>query len=295
MKTLKKAQLLTLLLALVSVTAAREISLFVSFAASYQDTILAAIFAAALVMAKPIIATAATDQANAGNKKLAMACMALVIPLMLVSITGTALYFETAYQKTAATEQTTSAEYKNTEALIDAKRKSAAALKYNAEKSTANGNTWAAGQYLIKAADIETEIALLNKNAANVTANTSAATITGNALSQYRWLVWIAFAVLADLLIIISVVLLNTKQIEQNKQQKTEENKQRKTRKQTTEQQQPEQQWIKQQIRITGIVPTVREAQTAGVTYQSYKQQIEELLSSGVIKKKEAGKGWDLS
>lgn len=294
MNAVKKVPLIAVLLALVSVTAAREITLFVSFTANQHDAILAAVFAAALVLAKPLLANAATDQIRAGNKMLASACTALVLPLMVVSIAGTALYFETAYQQTAATEQTTSAEYKNTADLIDAKRQSAEALKANAEKSTAKGNTWAAGQYLLKAADIENELAALNATAANVTANTSAATITGNTLNQYRWAAWLTFALLADLLIIVAVILLNTKTTEQNKQPKTPANKQNSAQKQTIEKCQPEQYWLTKQISSTGKVPTVREAKAAGITYVSYKQTIERLIDAGTIEQKPAGKGWQV-
>ena len=285
--TITNAPLLALLAALLIVTGAREIILFTSFTTTTTDQTLAAVFAAALVAAKPILAAAAKQHANT-NKTLAAICAALALPLILVSIAGTATYFESAYQTKNTTEQHNSTEHKNTAALIAAKRKTADQLKASAAKSTAAGNTWSAGQMLQQAAAIETELANITTAPATPA---SPATIAGSILNNYRWAAWLTVALLADLLIIVAVLLLN-----ENKQQNTEQTPEKQQHKQPAEQK-PEQRdtWLTEYISQHRTMPTVRQAQAAGISYARYKAEADTLTKAGTLQPKANGRGWQLT
>lgn len=285
--TIKNAPLLALLAALLIVTGAREIILFTSFTTTTTDQTLAAVFAAALVAAKPILAAAAKQHAST-NKTLAAICAALALPLILVSIAGTATYFESAYQTKNTAEQHNSTEHKNTAALIAAKRKTADQLKASAAKSTAAGNTWSAGQMLQQAAAIETELANITTAPATPA---SPATIAGSTLNNYRWAAWLTVALLADLLIIVAVLLLN-----ENKQQNTEQTPEKQQQKQPAEQKTEQRDtWLTEYISKHRTMPTVRQAQAAGISYARYKAEAEALTNAGTLQPKANGRGWQLT
>lgn len=285
--TITNAPLLALLAALLIVTGAREIILFTSFTTTTTDQTLAAVFAAALVAAKPILAAAAKQHAST-NKTLAAICAALALPLILVSIAGTATYFESAYQTKNTAEQHNSTEHKKTDALIAAKRKTADQLKASAAKSTAAGNTWSAGQMLQQAAAIETELANITTAPATPA---SPATIAGSTLNNYRWAAWLTVALLADLLIIVAVLLLN-----ENKQQNTEQTPEKQQQKQPAEQKTEQRDtWLNEYISKHRTMPTVRQAQAAGISYARYKAEADTLTKAGTLQPKANGRGWQLT
>ena len=191
LNTLNKAPLAAMLLALLAVTAAREIALFTSFAASDRDQLLAGLFALALVLAKPMMAAAAGQQWAADNKPLAVVCWLLVVPLLALSIASTVLYFESAYQVQAVAEQQSSSEYQNTAATISAKQTTAELMKQTAADLKDDGNTLNARRLLEKAALIDDELADLREQQNSLpAAATTAASISGNHLGGWRWGAW---------------------------------------------------------------------------------------------------------
>ncbi|WP_286718637.1 hypothetical protein [Thalassolituus sp. UBA2009] len=324
LNTLNKAPLAAMLLALLAVTAAREIALFTSFAASDRDQLLAGLFALALVLAKPMMAAAAGQQWAADNKPLAVVCWLLVVPLLALSIASTVLYFESAYQVQAVAEQQSSSEYQNTAATISAKQTTAELMKQTAADLKDDGNTLNARRLLEKAALIDDELADLREQQNSLpAAATTAASISGNHLGGWRWGAWITVSVMGDLLQIVAVLLLTANNApaktdevvqngRQNSEQKTEQKEQNKTaenkqteqnKKQNGEQKQTEKtappkqpgKWLADQISTTGQLPTVREAKAAGVNYGSYTDQIQQLLAAGVIQQKASGKGWQVA
>jgi len=321
LNTLNKAPLAAMLLALLAVTAAREIALFTSFAGNGADTALAVAFALALVIAKPLMAAAAKQQSRRKNKPLAAACWLLVVPLLLLSVASTIAYFEYAYQVQATAEKQNSSAYQNTAALIAGKQKTAEQLKRTAAEAERAGNSWNAGELLRESREIESEVQALQQELATMpAAATSAATVSGDRLGGYRWLAWAAVSVVADLLQIVAVLLLNEHRKEQNSRQNSEQKTEQKEQNKTTENKQTEQpeqnkkqngeqkhgnsvapgeqttgNWLAEQISATGQLPTVREAKAAGVNYGSYTDQIQQLLAAGVIQQKASGKGWQVA
>ncbi len=306
--TLNKAPLSAMLLALLAVTAAREIALFTSFAGNGADTALAVAFALALVIAKPLMAAAAKQQSSQKNKPLAAACWLLVVPLLMLSVASTIAYFESAYQVQATAEKQSSSAYQNTAELIAGKQKTAEQLKRTAAEAERAGNSWNAGELLRESRTIESEVQALQQDLATMPATaTSAATVSGDRLGGYRWLAWAAVAVVADVLQIVAVLLLNEQRKEQNSgensgkdteqkaQNKTVENKQNsqnRTKNRAAPGEQTEGNWLAEHISTTGQLPTVREAKVAGVNYSSYSNQVQQLLAAGVIQQKASGKGW---
>ena len=306
-----KFLMLLMVSVLVAVTAAREVALFTSFTTTDRDWLLAAAFGLALVLAKPLLASAAARVAS-NNPALAVACGLLIVPLMLISVAGTALYFESAFQARSTADQQSSTGYQVLNDVIRQKQASAAQLKDIAAANAKKGHHWNAGEQLKQAAAIEAELPDLIARLNEQQQNTSAASIGGHLLQQWRWLVWVAVAVIADLLQVVGVMVLAAITTEQNKTAKqnsrnrtreTEQSEQpEQSKKQTGEQKQPAKTprteqaggWLAEQISRTGQLPTVRDAKAAGVTYAGYSQQIQQLLDAGIIQQKTSGKGWEV-
>lgn len=261
-----------------------QISLFTSFVATGRDQWHAGIFAAALVATQYLFIDQAAKKWWAGQPILAGTSTLAVGVLMAISVSCTALYFESRYQTLHSAATVGSDGYNMLHNLITEKQQSAAAYKTLAATETERGNKWVAGQHLKNAAQIEADLPhLLDRLTQQQPTGSTVAVVasTGNA----RWALWWCFALVADLIPAVAILLLRSNTAvtapvvaktvaEQPKKQPAECSK---TAEQTLS--------IKSLIVVMGRMPSWREANAKGMTYSTYKRQIEELQTAGVIER----------
>ncbi len=188
-----------------AVSIACEILLFLSFAETKLDQALAVVMALALVIGQLLLLDGAVRTGNASRWFMGV----LAVALMVLSIWFTAVYFESRFSSESMQERTGSDSYRTVTALIASKQSSIDSLKVQADKAEADGNDWIAGQYRLRASEIESELAPLVTQLTTLPAtSTSSATIAGNALQEWRWALWLIIASLIDLIPMAGVLLL---------------------------------------------------------------------------------------
>ncbi len=187
------------------VSIACEILLFLSLAETRLDQALAVVMALALVLGQLLLLDGAVRTGNASRWFMGV----LAVALMALSIWFTAVYFESRFSSESMQERTGSDSYQAVTSLIGSKQTSIDSLKAQADKAEADGNDWIAGQYRLRASEIESELApLVTQLTTLPAASTSSATIAGNALQEWRWALWLTIASLIDLIPMAGVLLL---------------------------------------------------------------------------------------
>lgn len=300
-----KPLFLITVLMMFAVSAAAEIGLFLSFTTTAGDQLLAGMFGGALVLAQLLFADQAALRATAGQTGSAFFCGALAGLLLLISVIGTVVFFETRYQQQLAAATQNSDSYQLQKRLVQQSLESAAQLKQRAEQALQLNRITSAMQLTRQAAEIEQASAQQIGNITNQ-GNTTAK----NPWGKWRWFAWALFAAVADLIGTYGVVLLRTWPTETKPKVQTKptaetkqapETKQTAETKQATETKQPNpknktgaEHWMLQHIKKHQQVPGVRDAKATGYTYGEFTRAVAGMIQLGLITPKASGKGWDV-
>lgn len=283
--------LLKILIAILcAVSAYCEVSLFVSFAGTTADQWLAGIFAGGMVAGQFLFVDQMATQWRSGQRKLAAAAAGAVLVLMLVSVSGTAFYFESRYQATVNQETTGSDEYQLVRGLIEAQQNSLNNLKRQAQQAEEKGNTWIAGQYRLKATEIEEQLPALFDRLQTADAGTGTAAIIGNTMAGWRWAAWWLFGTIADLMPALAIVLLRNSKTAAviTEKQSDEQPEQAQENSETADHNDS----LQGLIDRTGAMPSWSQLRARGWGYTRYKREREQLEQAGVIRQK--GQGWEV-
>lgn len=296
---LENLPLVVMVLTLFSVSVYCELMLFVSLNDGQAEKVLAGAFAVALVLGQLVQADQAAKGWKAENKPAAIVAGLVVVLLMLISVAGTAIYWDNAYSNKSNTEQQGGTAYQLLLENINQMKASAAELKKTAAEEKANGNPWSAGNREEKAAEIELQLpALINQLAAMPADNSGSATHGASQISNMqRWGVWVVLALIADLLPVLGVMQLRSQC--GNKQRNTTQDKGSNTtqkpatqQRNTTEQQNDAVVWVKNHIQQAKAVPSAAEAQAAGIGSTRWRNALAELAEYGWTQKNPNGRGY---
>ncbi|MCT7357547.1 hypothetical protein [Thalassolituus pacificus] len=307
------------------ISAWAEFSLFVSFAPDADD-LLAPVTAALgalgvlFVVGQFVLADQAARRYRSGQIVLARVCAAACAVLLAVSISGTASWFESAYQQG---EQVLAAETEPAPAVALAMAvtaqdiATAGGLLATAGAEEERGNHWRAGELRRQAAEINQRAAGALKqfegsgNERQIPAATQAS-VTGRVLGDRRGWLWLAIATLTDLIPLLAVVLMA---LPAEQQAGTDEHNEPAARPDCKPQGEPVQtspnkpnqtakrfvvpgggvvQTIADHIQRTGQVPTKRQAQAMGVGYTRYSNALAELAGLGVVRPRGSGRGYEV-
>ncbi len=202
----------TIIAVSVSLSAWAEYSLFVSFAPEpdrwFNPVTLALGTLGGLFVVAQFALAAQAVQRWPEQQRLAGICAATCAVLLVISITGTATWFESAYQKqttASAPAPVTAADQIAQEAAL-ATLASAAELDAQADRLSASNLLTKAAEFRQQAATMRTAITLPDQTA-SAPAPVTQATIAGD---QLGGLLFWAIAILTDLIPLLAVVLINT-------------------------------------------------------------------------------------
>jgi uncharacterized protein YpmS len=308
-------------LALVSMVA--EVQLFMDYAQKPNDKGLAALTALALVACQFLFVGLAIDMWRKKHFCLAAMLALVLLLLVLISVTGTAAFFESRFASTSQQSTVKSDQYKMQLTLIDDLEQQRQDYRRSANELSLTGNPLNAARKMAKA-----EKALEDKKAAieKLATIKSAPANSGSALvdlaGNYRWLVWYTLAALVDVCALLCFAVLavgKNKEVLQTQTVKVQTNTQTQTTKHTLKQtidsqtqagptneqtarevtanKKAEQaQEVKRQILsgFFGDEPGVRKVMEhfSIKTHSVVAAIFEELASSGDVRRHENGKKW---
>lgn len=282
MSSIQKITLWLITASFFSLSTYCEVSLFVSFTEGLGNQVMASIFGFALVLSQLVFAGLIPGLIN---KKLWVLLSMLALSLgalLFISISGTAYYFERNFSEANISDIKSTSIYQYQLELIDEKKNSIKGLKDLAKKEEDKGNGWIAGQYREKSLKAEMDIqVMISKLSSMENGSAKGTSIINNSLGELRWLVWFLFAIVADLIPVLSIVLLNTR-----------ENKHKTTSKHQNEPTDDHRTSIRDIVNTEKRVPSVREAYSMGIKYKEFKHEIDILIKEGLIESKDTGKGW---
>lgn len=305
------ARMLFLITVLVmfTVSAAAEISLFLSFTQTGFDKLLASLLAGGMVLAQLLFADQAAMRKKAGQNGTAFFCGAMAALLLLISVIGTVVFFESRYQQQITTATQNSDSYQLQKQLVQQSLESAAQLKKRAAEAQQLNRISSAMQLTRQAAEIE------QASAGQIASLGTQGAAVQKSLSEWRWGAWLLFAAVADLIGTFGVVLLRTWPAEKQNTKPAAETKQATETKPETKQAAPVKQntkqavetkqpvaknqteveyWMHQQIKTQRQVPAVRDAKARGYTYGDFTRAVQRMIEQGFITPRASGKGWDV-
>lgn len=300
----------------VSLSAWAEYSLFVSFAPEPDNginpvTLALGALGALFVVAQFALAAQAV-QRWPEQQHLAAICAATCAVLLVISITGTATWFESAYQQRTTAGAPVTAADQIAQEIAAATLASAAALDAQADRASASNLLTKAAQYRQQAAAMRTAITL-PVQPATAPAPVTQATIAGD---QLGGLLFWAIAILTDLIPLLAVVLINTTTSTQAtapgapqpaadsepvaNQEQAEQPTNPETHSPTNPVNQPGTitrdalQTLRAHIRETGTMLTRAQAAELGIGQNQYRRACQQLKDDGVIKQPGPGKPYQV-
>ncbi len=298
---------LILIAALAIVSAYCEISLFIDFAEADNpiDTWQMGALAGSLVVAQHTLAQRAGSLFSRGHHVAAGMIAILVLVLLVISVSASAVFYEARYQASRSDDLRAGTDYQLRAQLIADQQESIQELKALAKTEKDKGNTWMAGQHATKAQEIQSSLPDLITDLDQVQAPvTSSAGIVAEVLDQYRWLAWITFGLIADLIPMLLLVLLTVypEPLQSPLGQRCAPNptddpptllKATLTKPEGTIQKPPK--TLVGLIQNMGKMPSWQEVKSAGISYRKYKRERDKLEQQGVVFDPGDGTGFQLS
>lgn len=195
-----KAGLLLFALALAAVSMTCEIILFAGHTQTDLDTAIAVVTGAGLVGCQYLFAGLGAHLHRQRACLSALSVWLVTLALLVVSVSGSAGFFESRFQASNAQATQSSTGYQLRLQAIDALDQQANELTAAAQASRAQGNAWYAGQLLEQAQTLADKRQQQVAELSQVEATTkSSSTALAMATGEYRWALWWILAALIDL------------------------------------------------------------------------------------------------
>ena len=282
---------LAVITVLVVVSGYCEISLFIDFAKTDNtvDTLQMGALAGSLVVSQHILAQQAAQLFALGHRVASGLVSVLVVVLLVISVSASAVFYESRYQTSRSGDLQAGTGYQLRAQLIADQQASIQELKALAKTEKGKGNTWMAGQHENKAQQIQASLPDLIAELDQVQAPvTSSAGIVANVLDGHRWIAWIIFGLIADLIPMLLLVLLTVYPDARYSEKQHISGT-------TPETSNVSPTSLTSLIKLMGRMPTWREVKAAGITYKNYRSERKVLEQSGVVYDPGDGSGFKLA
>lgn len=207
--TMNKQILILAGLILILISIVCEVMLFIDYADNRIDKIIAGLSAAALVVCQFSFVPLAIKKWQT-NKVLAMFISSIICVLFMVSVSGTAAFFESRFSSKNDVLTKTSNEY-----MLKQKTINDLFIMHNlfidsANKAKEEGNNWYAGEQLKEASKINKQRLELIESLKEIEVTPKdSGTALAKALDKSRWTLWLLMAILVDLCPIVCFASLN--------------------------------------------------------------------------------------
>ncbi len=219
-------------LALVSMVA--EVQLFMDYAQKPNDKGLAALTALALVACQFLFVGLAIEMWRKKHFGLAAMLFLVLLLLVLISVTGTAAFFESRFASTSQQSTVKSDQYKMQLVLISDLEQQRQDFRKSATDLSLSGNPLNAARKMAKAEKaLEDKTAAIEKLAAIKSAPASSGSALVGLVGNYRWMVWYTLAALVDVCALLCFAVLAVSKNKQVLQTQLATNTQTQTAKQT--------------------------------------------------------------